>query len=107
VSVGDTGESELDKLGATDLSADAGVHDSDPGESSRQQKKGRSSKSSSKKDNHEGKGKGKLRDAIFQGRSRKQPVRHQLVMVMIKLIVMTINVQVVELVQKKSTVNNR
>jgi hypothetical protein len=76
VSAGDTNESELDKLDTSDTDTGAGAHDSDPGEGPRQQKKAGLSKSSGTKDNHEGKEKGKLRDAIFQGRSRKHPVRH-------------------------------
>ena len=76
MSAGDTNESELDKLN-TDMDTGAGAYDSDPGESPQQWKKAGLSKSSGIKDNHEGKEKGKLRDAIFQGRSRKQPVRHK------------------------------
>ena len=76
VSAGDTNESELDKLDTLDTDTSAGAHNSDPGEGPQQWKKAGLSKLSSIKDNHEGKEKGKLRDAIFQGRLRTQPVRH-------------------------------
>ena len=76
VSAGDTNESELDKLD-TNMDIGTGAHDSDLGKSPWQWKKAGLSKSFNIKDNHKGKEKGKLRDAIFQGHSRKQLIRHK------------------------------